>query len=69
MKVVRVGGHDDEEALGFLALYVDDMAVVGEQERRGLGQSFVDSSCRKEEISFRWARSPILKIFFLGILE
>ena len=32
MKVVTVGGHDDEEALGFLALYVDDMAVVGEQE-------------------------------------
>ena len=23
-------GKDDEEALGFLALYVDDMAVVGE---------------------------------------
>lgn len=29
MKVVTVGGHDDEEALGLLELYVDDMAVVG----------------------------------------
>ena len=29
-KVLTVDGDDDEEALGFLALYVDDMAVVGE---------------------------------------
>ena len=27
-KVLTVDGADDEEALGFLALYVDDMAVV-----------------------------------------
>ena len=31
-KVLSVDGADDEEALGFLALYVDDMAVVGEHD-------------------------------------
>ena len=31
-KILTLGGCDDKEALGFLALYVDDMAVVGEHD-------------------------------------
>lgn len=30
--LMTVGGPDDEAALGFLALYVDDMAVVGSRK-------------------------------------
>ena len=52
--LMTVGGPDDEAALGFLALYVDDMAVVGEPK-------VVESLLNRIQVEWKCSAPEVVK--------